>query len=442
VFEVKSELLDTHEMLLDVEIAESAYEEAMQKAARSISGQVNIPGFRKGKAPYAMVLKTVGEAAVQQEAAEQLINELYPQIMDKAEVKPYASGQLENIQFSPLRYKIRVPLEPTVRLGDYTQLRREWVDPAVSEDEVERIIEQMRQQNAVLNPVERPVELGDEVHIDVTGVAAGDTIVDEKDIPVQMSEEAPFLSLEFVQALVGATAGEERAFTLPLPDTISEAELRGVETEFTVKVQHIFERHLPDVDDALASTVGHFETLEALKADIRERIMERKLEQQQEAYRAALVGTLVEQSEVTYPPVAVEETVENMIKDLEAQAQRTQKMSLEDSLRLEGRTLEALHEELHPRAEARLKRSLVMSQFAEMEKIEVSDDDVVREYANAIEATGLTGRMPTTPPSLDSPLARDLRLTVLGRKTLERLEAFGRGLVVPPADEESASGAE
>ncbi|MDF1515816.1 MAG: trigger factor, partial [Anaerolineae bacterium] len=203
MFEVKKELLDTHEALLEVVVEAQAVQNAMRSAARLIARQVNIPGFRKGKAPYGVVVRYVGESAVLQEAVDHLIEENYPSFIESADIQPYDSGALEDMQVDPLTFKIRVPLKPTITLGDYRTIRIEWEEPVVSDNDVDMVLEQAREENAILEPVERPSKMGDEVLVDVIGISNGETLVDETDINVVFSEERPFLSPEFVQALVG-----------------------------------------------------------------------------------------------------------------------------------------------------------------------------------------------------------------------------------------------
>jgi len=276
VFEIKKELLETHEALLNVEIEENTVKQAMQKAARAIAGKVNIPGFRKGKAPYAKVLQYVGEGSILQEAADSLIEEIYPEIIEQAGIEPYGPGALENINPSPLTFTIRVPLEPEVTLGDYHSLRQPWEDAAVNDEEVTNVLEQVRAEHAILEPLDRPAQLGDEAHINVVGTVDGDVIVDEDDIEVPLKEETPFIAPEFVEALVGMSVDEEKSFTIVFPEDFREATLRGAEAQFDVKIVGVYERVLPDFDDALASTVGAFETLDDLKKYIHTRVLEAK----------------------------------------------------------------------------------------------------------------------------------------------------------------------
>ena len=236
MFEVTTELLDSHEALLDVVFEDKAVDDAKRRAARKISRELNIPGFRRGRAPYLKVVQYVGEPTIVQEAAELLLDESYSKFLDAAELSPYGPGEFVDMQPSPLTFKIRIPLEPTADIGAYTELREAWTGPTVSDDEIDQVLAQLREENAVLESVDRAAEMGDEVHVNVHSTVDGDVVVDEDDVEVVLSEDRPFLSVEFVAALVGMKADEESTFTLTLPDTIENEELRGAESEFTVKV--------------------------------------------------------------------------------------------------------------------------------------------------------------------------------------------------------------
>ncbi len=433
MFEIKKEVLATHEAILNVEIEASAVKEAMQKAARVLSQKYNIPGFRKGKAPYAKVVQYVGEGALLQQAADAMLEEIYPQILEQAGVEPYGPGELQKIEPDPLTFTIRVPLAPETVLGDYRNLSLDWQGVSVKDEEVDAVLEQIREEHAMLEALDRPAEYGDEVHINVLGTVDGEVIVEEDDIEVVLKEDAVFVAPGFVEALVGMSTDEEKSFTVVFPETFGEEDLRGEEGNFKVKVVGVYERVLPNLDDALASTVGPFETLEDLKQDIRTRMLESKERQAQELYRDDLISILVAQSDVRYPPAMVEAALDDLIKDMDKRVRRDQRMSLEDAMKLQGVTMEQLRQQMRPQAEMNLKRSLVLGKFAEAQGITVSDDEVVQEYHNFLTAMGQAHRIDSAPLTLDSPLAYNLRLGLLSRKTLEHLEKIGRGEVDPTA---------
>ena len=427
MFEVKKELLDSHEVLLEVVFEDEAVDGAKRRAARKMSRELNIPGFRQGRAPYAKVLRYVGEPAVVQEAAELLLDGSYSEILEAAEISPYGLGEFVDMQPSPLTFKIRVPLEPVVDLGDYKSLREDWTEATISDEEIEQVLAQVREEHAILEPVDRAAEMADELRVNVHATAGDDVIIDEDDIEVVLSEERPFFSLGFVAALVGMSAEEESTFTLALPESMEDPDLQGAEAEFTVKVTQVFERKLPELDDALASTVGSFESFDELKQDVIDRIMTQKMEQAESVYRNQMTAKLVEMATSSYPPQMVSDTLDDIVEETSQRIQRQSKMSLEDALRLEGRTIEQFREEATPQAEDRVKQSLVLRQFALAESIDVGDDEIVKEYSELLAQIGMAGQMADNDLDLGSPMGNNLRNTVLGRKVMARLMAIGRG---------------
>ena len=426
MFEIEKEFLDSHEVRLEVTFEDAVVQQAMRSVAREVSRKVNIPGFRKGRAPYNKVVRHVGEGVLLQEAAEDLLEDNYTNILKEAEIDPYSPGEFEDMATDPLTFTLLVPLQPTIELGDYASIRKEWEEPDVSDEEMEQVLEQAREEHAVLEPVERPAEMGDEIYGNVLGTVDGDVVVDEEDIEIPLSEATPFLSEEFVEGLVGASPGETVLLSAALPETIEDPSLRGAECNFEVEVTQVYDRDLPELDDALASTVGSFETLEELREDIHDRIMQSKLNQARESYRNAIVEELVEMSEVEYPPQALEDTLDGMVEETKRQVRRNQQMALEDALRLQGRTMEMFRSDMKPEAQRRLKRSFVLSEFARQEGIEVTEDEIVQEYTAMMTSAGLSEDDLDTIP-LDSQIGQSLRNGLLGRKTLERLEAIARG---------------
>lgn len=445
MYNFNTEILETHEAQITVEVEEQALQNAIQQAARTIARTVQIPGFRKGRAPFARILRYVGEERMREEAVDGLLEELYPQAIKTADITPYAHGDIEEITYDPCVIKIRVPLAPEVELGDYKSLRREWEDATVAEDEIETVLEQIQEEHAVESPVERPCQYGDLVYLDVLGtVDEEEVLIDEENSPFYLDEEEEedeeefFFTPEFYDELIGLQAGDEKTFVLTLPEDIDEEDLRNKEVTYDVVVNEVLSYTLPDIDDALATTVGAFETLEELKADIRARLLEFKRMQQESVYQDALLDALIEQAQIRFPPQMLEETLEELLADAEQHMQQDHKISLEDALRMDGRTLEQFREEMSPRARTRLMRSLALSEFMHAEQIQVTDDDVLNAYHELLESFGTDTE---TAPPLDfhSELGQNLRQSALGEKVFARLMAIGRGEVIEaPAEEAPA----
>ncbi|MBN1876950.1 MAG: trigger factor [Anaerolineae bacterium] len=437
MYDVTKTYLDTHEAQLTVIFDDKTVQDEMRIAARGISRKTNIPGFRKGKAPYAIVLRYFGEEAILQEATEKMLDKFYPEIVDQVEVEPYGPGRLEDVQVNPLTFKIRVPMQPTVELGDYRSLRLPWAEPEVTEEELSAALEQVRDEHVVLEPAERAAQLDDEVYVDVIGLLDDEELINEENAQVVLTEERIFITPGFIEELVGMQAGDERTFTLALSEEEEEPELRGAMVSFTVKMRDVFERVLPELDDALASTAGNFETLEELELDLSRRILEHKSGHAKDDYSNALVQALIAQADVHYPPMMLEEEIEDMIKQTDEHFQHEHKISLEDALRLQGQTMEQHRATLQPHADQRLKRLLVLTKFAQQEAIDVNDDEVVLEYSNLFNTVGLPDELKSQRLDLNSQLGQALRVSLHTRKVMERLMQIGRGEIAEVVEEDA-----
>jgi trigger factor len=438
VFELTKEILESHEAILTLDVDPKAERKALEKTVRHISRNANIPGFRKGKAPANVIMRMFGREAVMAEVVEDLLETAYPQALEQAEIEPYGPGHLEDFSLNPMVIKLRVPLAPQVDLGDYESIRMEPESVEVTADELNEALEHIREENAVLDPVDRPAELGDKVILGIVeGAVDGDVFLHEHDMELPLDVEHPVISPEFIAALVDLEAGDEKTFTLTLPADFDET-LAGEEAEFTVEVDEVYSRALPELDDALASTVGNFETLDELRADLRERMLEYKQEHARETYRARLVEKLMAQAEIHYPPDMVEDKLDDMVEQFRQRVENAYNITWEDFLEMQAVTEEQLREDLRSQAIDELERGLALSEFAVEMDVTVSDDEVKAELGNIMTQQGVTNPALLEAFRPDTPMVNDLRNSVLGRKTLTLLERLAQGLPLEePAPETS-----
>lgn len=442
MFTVTKEVLENCEALLTVEFEEAQVQEAMRKAARKISNDMHFPGFRKGKVPYHVVVRQVGEEFVRREAAELLLDTTYVEILKQAEVEPVAAGSLEDLALMPLQLKIRVPLMPVVTLQEYADLRLTPEAVEVSEREVGQVLERVREGYALKQPVERPAALGDEVLLaHIEGRVNGQVFLHEHDVPLVLDPEEPRLIPGLVEALVGLSAGEEKLFHLTLPEDFGDPALNNAEAEFEVHVESVAERTLPALDDALASTVGNFETLEDLRANVRSSLYNRKQEAADEAYDDALIKALVARADVRYPPIMLEDEIDDEIMVFRSRVQTEQDMAWEDFLRLQGLQEEQLREILRPRAIEHLTERLVIEEFARREGITVDEQELRTAYETLLSHLDVPSRK-KQPFSMNLPLVQNIRRSMLRPRVLAALKRLAQGLPEVPPAEEMVSAAE
>jgi trigger factor len=421
---VSTEPKENSQVTMNIEMEAPEVDKYLQRAYSRLVGRVSVPGFRKGKAPRDILERHIGKDALFREALEDLIPTAYKEALEEQEIEAIAHPQVEIVQTEPLIFKAVVPLKPTVKLGDYTQIRVESKPVEVTEADVEGTIEQLRLQQAVLSPVDRPVQFGDVVTIDVEGEREGESFPIRKDILYEVSKEARLPLPGFAEKLEGMSKGEERSFVLSYPSDYEMAELAGKEHAFKVKVTEIKEKKLPDVDDEFAKSLGKEDMASLreqitsnLKAGAEERA---RLELEQKAIDAA-----IELSEVEYPPVLVESEIERLLNE-EARHFTDGITGLENYLKSINKTLEGHVEELRPAASRRVVRSLVLGKVAETEKMEVADSEVDAEIEKTVKDADKEAEEARKLFSL--PQAREsIKQFLIGRKAVERLVQIATG---------------
>jgi trigger factor len=422
---ITTESLKNRQVRLIIEIDEEQTQEALQGAAHHIAKQVNIPGFRKGKAPYDVILQRFGEDTLRQEAAESLIEEVYDKALEQEGIKPFAPATLDQIELDPITFTFMVPLSPTIELGNYQSYRLKYKKAKVSKKEVQEALEDIRLQNAVLELVERPVEMGDGAVVDLAATANGEEILKGDDVHI-MVEAGGYPADGFSEAIVGMHAGDERTFSLPLSDDFPREDLRGQEAEFTVSVAEVYDQTLPDLDDDLARTVGSFDSLKELEAQVKDQLRQAAQQEIDQEYAEQVVEDILKQTEMAYPPDLLEETLDDVAEEFERAIKREAKLSLADYLRFQSKTEEELREELEPNAKARLERSLLLSEVVSQEGLDVQEEEINAQIELSSAPWGV--RADEVRASLSSEEGQQaIRNRLLGGKAVQRLVAIAKG---------------
>lgn len=446
---IETRRLENCEMELKAEIEPERAEAAKRAAARRLSQKRKIPGFRPGKAPYDLIVQHVGEDIVLQHAADDLGQKVYGEALDQAGLDPYAPGALVDWQWSPTPVvTFTVPLKPEVDLGEYRSVRLAFPQVSVSDEELNQALEHMREHQAVLEPVERPAEMGDVVTVDVQGAltSAGgqepdreDVLLNEEGVSVLLDPEVEWPVPGFAERLVGIVSGEEREVVLSFPGDYANESLRGKVARFTAKCHAVKSRYLPEWDDDLARALGDYQDLLDLRVKVRHELEARARQQAEAEYTQSVVDIVVAGARVEYHASMLEEEISEMLETIDRRL-REQKLTLKEFLRIENKTLEGLREEMRPGAEKRLKRGLVLGKVAETEGLDVEETEVDRRieaYSRPFgeDAERLKAVLSTEPSK------RSIALNVLTGKTIQRLLAIARGENPPlPPRAEAASG--
>jgi len=434
---VETKDLEDRQVEITVEVPSDRVQKAMQAAARKLSRRIKIPGFRPGKAPYQVVLNKVGEDEVFEEALDSLGQEIYQSALDDAEIDPYAPGALEEIvSREPLVLRYSVPLAPEIDLGAYRDLRVEFEMAEVSDESVEDVMEDLRQGQALIEPVDRAAEMDDVVVLDVEGELQDDSASDEerlmseKNVSVLVEVETDWPVPGVAEHLKGMSTGDEKTFDYTFPEDYPTEDLRGKTATFHITCLDIKSRLVPEWSDDLAKTLGDFENLMDLRVKVREQLKTQLDQQTNSDYAQSVIEQAVEGATVTYPPVLLDREIDDLLHDLGHQLER-QKLTLDDYLKIENKTLSDLREELKPRAETRLKRGLVLGKVVDVEELEVGENEIDAALDQIVAP--LEGRSQELRKRLNTPAGRrSVALDLLTDKAVDRLVAIAKGEAPEP----------
>jgi trigger factor len=421
---VSTEPVENSQVALNIEMEPVEIDKYLDRAYNRLVKKVSIPGFRKGKAPRDILERHIGKDALFQEALEDLIPRAYKEALDEQKISPIDQPEFELIKTEPLIFKAVVPLKPTVKLGDYTKIKVESKPVKIGKKDIDATIEQLREQQAMLLPVDRPVQLGDIVTIDVEGERDGEPFPIRKDVVYEVVKEARLPLPGFAEKLEGTAKGEEKSFVLSYPQDYEMKELAGKDHAFKVTVKEIKEKKLAEVDDEFAKSLGK-EDLASLREQIESNLKARAEERARVDLEQKAVDALVELGEVEYPPVLVDREIDRLLNE-EARHFAEGIAGLENYLKTLNKTMADHREELRPMASKRVVRSLVLGKLAESEKVEVADSDIDAEVEKM--ARDADKQADEVRKFFSLPQAREsIKQFLIGRKAVERLVEIAKG---------------
>ncbi len=398
---VNAEKLPDSQVHLTIEVEPERVQQSFDTTYKRVAGTVNVPGFRRGKAPRVLLERFIGKDNLRRERMDRLINEVFVEAVKQAGLSPIRRPDFqydENYELGPpLTITTTVQVEPTIELGDYQGIRLSPVGVGVTAEQVNESVERLRESSAEFDKVDRGGKKGDFVTIDVKGTTGqftrlyglegqslvksgeGNVLFDEKDHRhlLDDSSDAEFAP-GFAEQLVGAKAGETRRFELSLPADYHNKELASKAVSFEVTVHGVSERHLPKLDDEFAKKVSKFETVEQLRDQIKQALLARMEAEARDSYHRSLIDALIEVSTVETPPAMVEHELEHQLDTFKSALMR-QNQSYEDYLSASGRSDEVVRNELRERAARALKSSLALEALADAENVTVGDEEIEQE---------------------------------------------------------------
>ena len=465
---IQTERLEDHTARVTVELDAQRLDQAKKQAAQQLSAKVNIPGFRRGKVPYRIMVNYAGEAAILEEAVELLSNDIYKEALPQTELQPYGPGSLTDFNPDVPAFIYTVPLQPTVDLKEYRELRLDYEAPEVTDDAVSKAMRNLQEQHALVEESHQSVAAGNRVTVDVHSF-----IIEEKDAADETAEaetteaedgegesedEAvdlhdhehgePFIHEHdaqyildadgepipgFGEALLGAAPDEARTFTLTVPDDADMYDAAaGKAVEFNVTVKKIETVTLPELTDDFAARVTEDEekplTLLELRIRVRENLVKMSEDRYKNDFMTRAIDELVEKADIAFPEAMVMDQVQDMLEDLD-QRLRQQGITLNDYMQIYRKSVDDFYKEYREPAEKTLKRSLVVREIVSREGLEVSDDSVNAEIDKMLERFD-EDRRDDVRKLFDNPSMRDNVVNdLLREKVVERVVAIARGEV-------------
>jgi trigger factor len=420
---------------LDIAADPEEFDAALERAFRRISQQVQVPGFRPGRAPRALVERRVGRELIVAEAQRELMDRLYREALQQHRLTPVAEPEVEIYQDEPLAFRVEVQVYPQVDLDGYRDIRVEPREVEVTEEEIDQVIEGLRRSRAVWKTPDEPRQPrdGDQVIVDIEAYEGEQPFQEPlRQATFVLGESNLFAEID--QAIRSLLPKESAEFDISFAeeDERVSPELRGKTLHYRVTVHEVKEAELPEVNDEFAQSLGV-----ATLSELRDRVRRDLLREKAQAARAEVleqaVQRLLEVATVELPPALVERQVAADVERLREQL-RQRGSSLEEYLRFQVKTLEEFKEELRPQAEARLRRYLVLQAFAEAEGIAVSEEELVAEIERLALASGSPEQFRAfySVPSVRSFLADELHERKVSERLLE-LVTEGRGAVIGEA---------
>ena len=364
------------------------FEAAVVKAYQDSKDKFNIDGFRKGKAPRSIIEKHFGEGVFFEDAINNLFQTSYPDALNELELEVIDSPHADFSEIGkgkPLTITIDVDVYPVVEVKDYKGIEVEQVDPEVTDEDVDRDIDAMRKRNSRMVVADRPVENGDTVILDYAGFVGDEQFKGGTAENQELKIGSGMFIPGFEEQLIGVKAGESKDVVVTFPEDYQTKELAGKEATFKCTVHEVKFEELPELDDEFAKDVSEFDTLAELRDDARARILESaKLQCENEA-KDKVIAQVYEKNKVEAPATMVADEMDRMIQELEQQM-RYQGLNIQQYLQFTGSTLDDFRKEIKPEAEKRVATRIVLRSIGDVEKVEVTDEDMDKELQRMSEA--------------------------------------------------------
>ena len=368
-----------NEVKLSFEIEAAKFEEAMKKVYVKTAKYFTIPGFRKGKAPMAIVERTYGSSIFYEDTFNELVPEIYDEAIKENKIEAVSTPQIDISQMEKgkdLKFTAIVQIKPEVKLGKYKGIELKKIEYTVSDKDIEHELGHMAEHNArLVNVEDRSVEKGDITIIDfagsIDGVAFNGGTAENQELEIGSNKFIP----GFEDQVIGMKIDEEKDIKVTFPEDYFSKDLAGKEATFKVKLHEIKKKELPKIDDDFAKDVSEFDTLKELKASIKEKLEKENEEKVKFETQDAAVKNVCDNTEIDIPSGMIDSEIDNMVNDMKSRLQY-QGLTLDNYLKMVGKTEQEFRKDYEEQAKEAVKSRLVIEAIVKAEKIEADDKDI------------------------------------------------------------------
>jgi trigger factor len=372
---------ENHQEIFKMELEQEELEEMLDGAYQHLVKEVDIDGFRKGKAPRDVLERRVGKDGLFDHAMKEYLPVMIDEMMVENKISAYVNPTVSVISRGPVVFEAIVPLPPDITLGDYNSIKMKPSPVEISGNEIEEVLKQAQRQEADLVVTNAPAEMEDVLVIDVDSDVEGMPYISAKGDMFQPKPGLRFPAPGFSEELLGMKAGDEKEFTLKLPDTFN-TEMAGKDAHFHVKVNDVRREVLPELNDDFARKLDpDSDGIEAVRQNVHDNLKLRAEAQENKIFEDKVIDALVEKSQIAFPPVLLKNEVERMIREYVDRVRNSTNSEEEFNSIIKSTEMDKLHETYRPQAELRVKRNLVVSKVVDIEKVEVDEADVDMQIA-------------------------------------------------------------
>lgn len=391
---VQVENLEKNMAKLTITVSADKFEKAMQEAYKKQKSRINIPGFRKGKVPRAMIEKVYGPEVFYDDAANIVINEEYPQAMDESGLEIVSRPDIEVTQIekgSEFIFTAEIAVRPDVVLGEYKGVTVTKKEVSVTDEEVDAELEKTRNMHArTVDVTDRPVQDKDTVIIDFEGFVDGKPFEGGKGENHSLEIGSHSFIDNFEEQLIGKNAGDETEVNVTFPEEYHAKELAGKPALFKVTIHSIKAKEVPELNDEFISDISEFETLDEYREDAKQKLLKHKEDAAKGAKEDEAIQKIIDASQMDIPEPMIDMQCENMIQEFEGRISQ-QGLTLEQYMKFSGATVERMKEQMRPEAVQRIQSSLVLEKIAKTENIVVSEEEINEQIEKMASMYGMTG---------------------------------------------------